>query len=367
MAIAGEVYAMSLCGYRVIPYRLALRRPWRTASGVCAERRGWLVSLDGSEGFSGWGDCAPMEGIGTESWRRAAALLPDSVRVLVGSGLDDAVSLLPDDAPAVHCALETALLDWYARASNSSVARLLAPEAADQVAVNASCGELDAGAILRCRAAIDRGFQVLKFKVGLSKPTTDVRRLLELAAVLPSGVALRLDANRAWSRSESHFVVHALADVPIECLEEPLRVPELDNLRELQGQAMFPLALDESLADLDMEVLLRVRPVVRFVLKPMAHGGPRSALRLARRAAAAGIESVITTSVESAVGVAACLHLAAALNNGLAHGLATSGWLKSDVAVPIPITNGRMRVPVVSGLGVEPADAKSEGCGCAHR
>jgi len=210
-----EVYAMSRCGHRVvIPYRLPLRRPWRTASGVRTERRGWLVRLDSSDDLCGWGDCAPLEEAGTESWRHAAALLQYAVQALGDSGVDDVASLLPDDAPAVRCALEVALLDLSARVRDCSVAR--------------------------------------------------------------------------------------------------------------------------------------------FVLKPMAHGGLRSVLDLARRAETVGIESVITTSVESAVGVAACLHLAAALNNGLAHGLATSEWLKSDVAVPIPIAKGRMRVPVASGLGVEP-------------
>jgi len=69
------------------------------------------------------------------------------------------------------------------------------------------------------------------------------------------------------------------------------------------------------------------KPVRRVVLKPMVLGGLVSALALARRAREVGVECVVTTTVDSAVGVTAALHLAAAVANDLAHGLATSsGW-----------------------------------------
>jgi L-alanine-DL-glutamate epimerase-like enolase superfamily enzyme len=66
------------------------------------------------------------------------------------------------------------------------------------------------------------------------------------------------------------------------------------------------------------------------------------------------VECVVTTTVDSAVGVAAALHLAAAVANDLAHGLATSAWLTRDVGgVPI-VARGVMWLGGGLGLGCRP-------------
>jgi len=97
-------------------------------------------------------------------------------------------------------------------------------------------------------------------------------------------------------------------------------------------------------------------PVRRVVLKPMVQGGLVPALALARRAREAGVECVVTTTVDSAVGVTAALHLAAAVANDLAHGLATSAWLESDVGNPPQPTGGVLRLADRPGLGCVPSE-----------
>jgi L-alanine-DL-glutamate epimerase-like enolase superfamily enzyme len=75
---------------------------------------------------------------------------------------------------------------------------------------------------------------------------------------------------------------------------------------------------------------------------------------LARRAQRAGIEVVLTSVVDSAIGVAAAAHLAAAIAPAIAHGLATSTWLAEDVATALPIVAGVLRLADLPGLGIEP-------------
>jgi O-succinylbenzoate synthase len=169
-------------------------------------------------------------------------------------------------------------------------------------------------------------------------------------------VLLRLDANGAWSVGQAAERIRDMAQWPVEALEEPSAEATGADLAELQALAEFPLALDESLA---------VRPpgqvaVRRQVLKPMVCGGP---LAVAERAAAADAETVITTTVDAAVGVWAAVHAAAAVTGraararsapGLAHGLGTSGWLAADLAAAPEVTEGRIRVPSAPGLGIRP-------------
>jgi len=64
----------------------------------------------------------------------------------------------------------------------------------------------------------------------------------------------------------------------------------------------------------------------------MVLGGLVTALALARGARETDVNAYVTTTVTSAVAVTAALHLAAAVENNLAHGLATSAWLDGDVS-----------------------------------
>jgi o-succinylbenzoate synthase len=272
----------------------------------------------------------------------------------------DALKALPAltsaGTPAARCALETALLDLLARAENMPLACYLrgkgmsgAPNSL--IAVNAALGSLMQVSEQAILAACSEGFAVLKLKVGTGTIEQELARLQRIAGLLPRGTLLRLDANRAWQAADAARFLDACADLPIEMIEEPLTDPKIDTLQCLQARCTFPLALDESLTDFDLDALCAAPPVRRLVLKPPRLGGLLPALEVARRAAAAGMQCVVTSSVDSACGVFGAAHLAATLDNGLAHGLATSSWLAADTGTPPAVSNGQLGLPDIPGLG----------------
>lgn len=343
---------MRLAGCFLVPYRLPLLHPWVSARGGFAVREGWLVRLETDAGLTGYGDCAPLPQAGTETRECAAARLAAMAAELAGMAPQAALDSLDAGAagaPAARCGLETALLDVLAQQAGLPLARWLNPLSAPSVKINAAIGSLDRKAVARALAAVEAGHAVLKLKVGVFPPETELARLRDLAGRLPAGVSLRLDANRAWSGAEADAFLGRLAGLPVESVEDPLADSGMEGLARLQAGAPFPLAADESLSALGADALLAHRPVRRIVLKPMVLGGLRPALTLAHRAREAGMECVVTTTVDSAVGVRAALHLAAAVANGLAHGLATSAWLAQDVGSPLLPEPGD-----VPGLGLKP-------------
>lgn len=345
---------MRLTGCFLVPYRLPLLRPWASARGGFDSREGWLIRLETDFGLTGYGDCAPLPQAGTESLERAASRLEVMAKELSGITPETALDLLDaevHDAPAACCGLETALLDLLSQRAGMPLAQWLNPRSPTSVKVNAALGALDHETLPRALAAVEAGYLVLKLKVGLSPLKDELALLRDLAGRLPAGVSLRLDANRAWDAADAHDFLSALAGLPVESIEDPLAVPDREGLRRLQAGSSFPVAADESLFLLGAEALLVEPPVRRIVLKPMVHGGLRPALALAQRAHGAGAECVVTTTVDSAVGVRAALHLAAAVANGLAHGLATSSWLANDVGDPPRVAGGHMRVGDEPGLG----------------
>jgi L-alanine-DL-glutamate epimerase-like enolase superfamily enzyme len=179
-----------------------------------------------------------------------------------------------------------------------------------------------------------------------------------IASLLPTGVALRLDANLAWTMAEAEYFCTALTGLPIESLEEPLTQPGIKPLRELGQGLPFRLALDESWHHFAPESLFEQQPVRRLVLKLASCGGLLPAWSMAQRATAAGIECVVTTGLDSTCGTLAAAHLAAAIdrgcNRGLAHGLATSAWLGSNTGEVPVIDKGCLQLPEGSGLGFRP-------------
>ncbi|MEW6164756.1 MAG: o-succinylbenzoate synthase [Pseudomonadota bacterium] len=329
----------------VFPYRLPLKRPWVAAAATLAERRGALLRLTADDGLTGWGDCAPLPSGGNAD--AVLAALDEYCRRPAGADF----SALP---PEVRWAIETARLDLDAQRQGVPLARLLAPGAPLDIAINAALGPLDAGSGARAVAALEQGHAIGKLKVGLAGIDAELARLRALVDATRGRLRLRLDANRAWPHDDAARFLAALGDLPIDGVEEPLAAPTLAGLAALQAASPFPLAADESLPALGVEALIATRAVRRLVLKPARLGGHAATRAIARQAQAAGIEVVLTSVIDSAIGVAAAAHLAAALSPQLAHGLGTGAWLAADIAPPLPVRAGRIALPDLPGLGLRP-------------
>ena len=329
------------------PYALPLVRPWVAASATLTVRRGILVGVTASDGATGWGDCAPLPSSGdaghdqvSEALKRAAALLPART-------VEDAAAAIAALAvPEIRWGLETAVMGLLARRQGLPLVRLLGgPATATGIAVNAALGPLDAGCAQRAGAALERGFRLGKIKVGLAAVHDELRALRALNHHLEGRMRLRLDARRFLA---------GLSDLPMDGIEEPLAAPTLDGLARLQDSVPFAVAIDESLAELGAGAVLATGAVRRLVLKPARIGGMGRILDLAATARDRGVEIVLTSVVESAIGVTAAAHLAAALPRPAAHGLATCEWLAEDVAPPPVMADGRLRLPAGPGLGITP-------------
>lgn len=342
---------------RLHHYRLPLFGEWTTAAGRFALREGWLLRIATCTGESAFGDCAPLAAIGTESLPQAEQALRDFAARLPGQGVAEALAELPAAArcrtPAARCAVECALVDLLAQAARQTLCAWLLPGGAgcSGIAVNAALGKLQTASRQAISAACEQGYSILKFKVAMVDTGLELARLKEIAAWLPAGVQLRLDANRGWTLRQASRFITACATLPLESLEEPLINAQPEDLRALQDSCGFALALDESLAQQDLDDFLATPPVRRLILKPPRLGGLLPALALARHGASAGVDSVVTSSVDSACGIFAAAHLAAALDNGLAHGLATSSWLSADTGPAPAIENGRLRLVAPCGAG----------------
>ena len=146
--------------------------------------------------------------------------------------------------PPAVAAIDMALWDLEGRRTDQPVWRLLGARAAPPVEVNYTVAAADrAGAAAQASHAKAAGFHTVKAKVGIGD---DAGRLAAVRAVLGPDVAIRIDANGAWSIAEAEATLRALAPIGIELCEEPVR--GLAQTRELAAATNVPLALDETAA-----------------------------------------------------------------------------------------------------------------------
>ncbi|NEX22703.1 o-succinylbenzoate synthase [Thiorhodococcus mannitoliphagus] len=345
------------------PYDLPLRRPWESAKGRFARRYGFMIEVR-SESLRGFGDCAPLPEAGTETLEQAEQQLPELQERLRGTkpeSLMEEIGSELDALPATRFALECALLDLISKRARVSLRRHLSAAARDRLPVNIAAGPLASVTAEAAREYYDQGFHVLKIKVGIEDPAIELERLAELFELIPPDLGLRLDANGAWSFDQAKSMVDALARLPIESLEEPLREPTSEQLAELQSGIPFPLARDESLRRrLDAETDMTSLGVRRLVLKPAVLGGLQRTLDVARAATDAGMEVVITSLIETAAGLWPTAQLAAATRSSIPHGLSTSDWLAQDLGSAPVLKDGFIQLPLCAGSGFTPTpDAKT--------
>ncbi len=134
-----------------------------------------------------------------------------------------------------------------------------------------------------------------------------------------------------------------------------------EGLKALRESIDTPIAVDEPItSERRSRAFIEAGAVDIVVIKPMAVGGLREAIKIAYSALSGGIEPVITTTIDSGVGIAAALHLAAAIEGTRACGLATAELLECDLTsgTPQPVA-GMMACPDTPGLGVEIDEIKS--------
>jgi L-alanine-DL-glutamate epimerase-like enolase superfamily enzyme len=330
------------------PVAARLRAPFVSASGATEVRDLLLVRLEDGDGWVGLGEAAPLEpydGVRLEDCRAA---LEDCRSILAASDGANPGELLRECAhaavlPQALAAVDLALWDLAGRRAGEPAWRLLGAMAEPRVEVNQTIAASDrAGAVAGALEARQDGYRVVKVKVGIGD---DAGRLAALRAAAGPAMAIRLDANGAWSVSEAAASLRALAPAGLELCEEP--VHGLDELAEVSEQSDIELAMDESAA---LPGALDRRVCRAACLKISRCGGITGTIEAARRARAAGYELYLASNLDGPLGIAAALHAAAVIRPDRACGLATLSQFEDRPPVMLP-EQGRLSPPPGAGLG----------------
>jgi O-succinylbenzoate synthase len=267
-------------------FRIPMRLPFRGVS----ERSGILV-----HGPCGWGEFSPF----------------------------------PEYSPKV-CAR------WLPAAEEAATTEWPAPRR-ESIPVNVTVPAVDpetAHSLVRAS-----GCTTAKVKVGDSGDAARVEAVRD--ALGPEG-RIRLDVNGLWDVDTAASRIRELLRFDLEYVEQP--VATLEDMAKLRRRVDVRLAADESVRTADDPLhIARIEAADIVVLKVQPLGGIWNALAVAERS---GLPAVVSSALETSVGISAGLALAAALPElPYACGLATVALLTDDVvADPLVAEEGAIGV-----------------------
>jgi L-alanine-DL-glutamate epimerase-like enolase superfamily enzyme len=331
-----------------------LRKPLETAHGTVLERELVMVTLADEEGLTGYGEAAPLEQYDGVSVARVENALARYRGALGNTQGMNGVQIVEacrreEDLPQALAAIDMALWDRAGKRANKPIAKLLTDDPVHEVSVNATIGATDrTGAAEQAGAAAAAGFECIKVKVGTGD---DAARVAAVRAAAGAEIALRLDANGAWTVQEAVSTIEVLAPVGLELVEEPTH--GLHAIREVRERVSTRIAIDETATE---HGALGAGVADAVCLKISSCGGISGLLAAATLVRASGAEPYVASTLDGPLGVAAALHAAAALaSRGPVPpcGLATLGMFE-DIDDQLPARLGKIALPTRPGLGVSP-------------
>ncbi|KQR50957.1 O-succinylbenzoate synthase [Leifsonia sp. Leaf336] len=215
-----------------------------------------------------------------------------------------------------------------------------------QIAVNATVPAVAADDV---PAILDRypGARTAKVKVAEPGQTLadDIARVRAVREIVGPEGRVRVDANALWNVDEAEHAIHALAPFDLEYVEQPCAtVEELAEIRVRTRYMDIPIAADESVRKAsDPLAVARAGAADLLVIKAQPLGGVHTALRIV---AEAGLPVVVSSALDTSVGIAMGAFLAAAIPElDFDCGLGTVAMFDQDVAVsPLTPVDGVIRV-----------------------
>jgi muconate cycloisomerase len=316
---------MKITRIETIPIRLPTRRVHQWASLTTPIGVYVIIKLHTDDGLVGLGEAPVLKDWGGDHGKyfgetpQTATHIINDILAPVLKGQDprrfETIHALMDKAvkgyPYCKAAIDAAMYDVVGRALNVPVYQLLGGCFRERVSIAHSLGLMEIEkAVDEALKAKAEGVKTIKLKGGV-----DQRRDVELVKQIRNAIGAELnicvDANQGYPTPKGAIkIVKAMEEFNLLYMEQP--VEGIDRMAEVTRRVDTPIMADESAwtpEDVIEIVQKKAADIISiYTTKP---GGMFKAKKVAAVAEAAGLKCNVNGSVETGVGNAANLHLAA--------------------------------------------------------
>lgn len=317
---------MKITDIRFGMLRVPLKTPFKTALRSVDQVEDIVVMVNTDSGHVGYGE-APATAVITGDTHGS---IIEAIRHyisprLIGHEVADLNHLTHlvqgamEKNSSAKAAVEIAIYDLWGQLYNAPLYRLLGggdPVITTDITI--SVDYIDK-MVADSMAAVERGFESLKIKVG-KDIGVDIERVKAIYAAVEGRALLRLDANQGWTAKQAVYALQTLEDagVRLELVEQPVKAHDLDGMKYITERVHTPVMADESVfGPMEVIELIRMRAADIVNIKLMKTGGLSNAIRIADIAAIYGVDCMIGCMLEGSISVAAAVHLAVAKSHAI--------------------------------------------------
>ncbi|RIK87897.1 MAG: chloromuconate cycloisomerase [Planctomycetota bacterium] len=354
---------------RLVDYPVRQRGAIVSSLGRHESSRYLVVAAYGRDGGVGFGEAttAPIwsgESAETAQWMIDSLISP----LVVGHSFDHPAEALAAVDRRLHgnsfakSSVDVALWDLWARQQGKSVSQLIADRPPlDTIPTRVSIGCYPPEETVELAVEFwNAGVRTLKFKTG-SPGVDDAARLAAVRQRLGDEPAFTIDANGAHATAdEAVRAIEALEPFGLSLVEQPTRRDRLSVLAEVTRRIYTPVMADEAVFTPDeLDEALDLDAFDVLSIYPGKNGGFTRSLAMAKKAQAAGKLCAIGSNLETDLGQAANICLAASLSafpveQYACDLMAALFYPASAVEPPLKFHAGRVAVPHGPGFGVAP-------------
>lgn len=357
---------MKIVRVEVQSTRIPVIRPHAMAIGTTHYQENVVVKMYDEDGAFGFGEAPHMVG------HSQLGETPQTVRVVLRHKLVPAVlgqnPLNPEGLQRVLAgvvpgnrrakgAVIMAAYDLAGKALGVPVHTLLGGAVRTSVPLSWSLPIVDAeSAVEEGQQMVERGWRLIKVKVGRPNPDDDVEMVRLVRRELGDDVRLRVDANQAYDVKTALRVIRGVAPYNLDFFEQPVHRHNVAGMAEVTRQSPIPIMADESVkSPAELAAIARRRAADYASIYVIGPGGLLSSRKMAVVAEVNRMRGYVGGALESAIGAAAGLHLAAA-SPAIDLGCEVYGqyMLEEDVGRDrFVMEDGALVVPQGPGLGVD--------------
>ena len=379
---------MKITRIETIPIRLPTRRVHQWASLTTPIGVYVIVKLKTDEGLVGLGEAPVLKDWGGDHMKYYGETPKTTVHIINDilapalEGKDPcqiaALHTLMDQAikgyPYCKAAIDMALYDVVGKGLKIPAYQLLGGRYRERVTIAHSIGlmEIDK-AVEEALQVKDEGIKAIKLKGG-QEPKRDVELVRRIRKAIGTEIQVAVDANQGYPAPKVAVqVIKAMEEYGIRYMEQP--VEGIDAMAQVARRVATPIMADESAwTPQDVLEIVRKRAAEIISLYTTKPGGLFKAKKVAAVAEAGGLQCNVNGSVETGVGNAANLHLAASTavaslpcvvpvstpKGKGKKGIAGIYYQDDVIAEPFEYSDGDIVVSSKPGLGVELDEEKLE-------
>lgn len=364
---------MKIVEVEVQSTRIPAVRLHQMAIGTTHFQENVIVKLISDDGTFGVGEAPHMVG------HSQLGETPDTVRVVLRRKLVPAIlGMDPFDQEALTNALDRAVpgnqrakgalimaaYDLAGKALNTPLYNLLGGLVRDRIPLSWSLPIVEIDKVVEEGVQmVERGWRILKVKVGRPNPADDVAAVQALREEVGDEISIRVDANQAYDVKTAHWVLQRMEPYRIDFFEQPVHRDDFTGMIEVTKQSPIPIMADESAKSPEaLAAIASNRAADDVSIYITGPGGLVKSKKMAAIAEAFRMRAYVGGALEGVIGTAAGLHFAAS-TPVVELGCEMSGQylMKDDLGKePHVMEDGALVVPTGPGLGIELDEAKLE-------